>query len=195
MPPAFQRFRLPPRRTGLLRLAAWCLLPALLALAGATRAAAPAEREVMAAYLYKFGAFVEWPASSFARPDSPLLIGISGRDELADQLERMVAGRSINGHALAVRKLRHGDSPAGLHIMFIGARDQDAVAQMTDAVRGQPVLTVSDNAGAQAGPAMVNFVVAGQRLRFEVALPQVAQGRLRISARMLAAALRVEGSS
>lgn len=183
-----------PRRATLLRAAAWLLLPALLALAGAARAATPVEREVKAAYLYKFGAFVEWPAASFARPDSPFLIGVAGSDELADQLARMVAGRSINGHAVAVRKLRHGDSPAGLHIMFIGGQDAEA-AQLMDAVRGLPVLTVSDHAGTQAPGAMVNFVVAGQKLRFEVALPQVARGRLRISARMLAAALRVEGAS
>ena len=36
------------------------------------------ERKTRAAYLYRFAAFVEWPAAAFARPDSPLLIGIAG---------------------------------------------------------------------------------------------------------------------
>ncbi|UQV46761.1 DUF4154 domain-containing protein [Janthinobacterium lividum] len=62
------------------------------------------ERQVKAAYLYKFAGYVEWPDGSFARPDSPLVIGVAGADALAEQLEQSVAGHSVNGRAVQVKK-------------------------------------------------------------------------------------------
>lgn len=177
------------------RVAAGCMALLLMAAAGLAGAQAPLESAVKAAYLYKFATFVEWPEGSFARPDSVLQIGVAGNDALAEHLARTVGGRSVNGHAVAIRKVRRGESTAGLHILFVGAQDRAAIGGYLHAARGQSVLTVTDTDEALALGSMVNFVVAGQRLRFEVALENVATSRLRISARMLAAALRVEGAS
>lgn len=177
------------------RVAAACLALCLLAAAGTARPQAPLESEVKAAYLYKFATYVEWPEGSFARSDSVLQIGVAGNDALAELLARTVGGRSVNGHAVAIRKVRRGESMAGLHILFVGAHDRAAIGDFLQAARGQSLLTVTDTDEALALGSMVNFVVAGQRLRFEVALGHVAPSRLRISARMLAAALRVEGAT
>jgi hypothetical protein len=180
---------------GLARPACWLSL-CLMLLAGAASAQQnPIERQVKAAYLYRFAGFVEWPEGSFARPDSALVIGVAGNDALADQAEQMVAGRGVNGHPLAIRKIRRGDTLAGIHILFVGAMERAALAEILAAARGQAVLTVSDADEALELGCMISFVVAGDRLRFEVALRQVASSRLRISARMLAAAHKVLGAT
>jgi hypothetical protein len=171
---------------------AYPFLFALWLLAGAA-AAQPARLEVQvkAAYLYKFAGFVDWPGSAFPRPDSPLVIGVAGSDELAAQLEQVVAGRSVGSHPLAVRRLRHGDSPAGLHVLYVGAPER--WTELLAGARGQPLLTVGDDAEVPGN--MIRFLVLEERLRFEVALGQVASSGLRISARLLAAAVRVTGAS
>ena len=167
-----------------------------LACAGARAQAADAlERQVKAAYLYKFAGFVEWPDGCFARPDSALVIGVLGADALADQLEQTVAGHSANGRAIVVRKLRRGEPPGGLHILFLGALERSALQETLAASRHQPVLTVSDSEEAHALGSMVNFIVADDKLRFEVALKPVAAARMKISARMLAAAYKVQPGS
>lgn len=164
-----------------------------LCVGAASARSTPLERQVKAAYLYKFAGFVEWPEGSFARPDAPLQIGVAGNDALADLAEQMVAGRSVNGHPIVVRKLRRGEPLAGLHILFVGAGEH--AADLLGAARGQSLLTVTDSDDTAALGSMVNFVVAEDKLRFEVALKAVALGRLRISARMLAAAYKVQGAS
>ena len=179
----------------ILRPASWIALCLWLWAGAALAQNTPLERQVKAAYLYKFAGFVEWPEGSFTRPDAPLLIGVAGNDALAEQAEQMVAGRSVNGHPIVVRKLRRGDALAGLHILFVGALERPATAELLAAARGQSLLTVTDSDDAAALGSMVNFVVADDKLRFEVALKAVAAGRLRISARMLAAAYKVQGAS
>lgn len=171
----------------------WLLFLWLLAgaaYAQPARVEARLEVQLKAAYLYKFAGFVEWPGAAFVKDDSPLVIGVAGNDELAAQLELVVAGRSVGGHPLAVRRVEQGDSPVGLHVLY-GAGPEGAALLAT--TRGLPLLTVGDAADLPA--AMIRFLVADERLRFGVALGQVAPSGLKISARLLAAAVRVTGAA
>lgn len=176
---------------------AW-LAAFLCAGAGLARAqAAPAdtERQVKAAYLVKFAGFVEWPAGTLA-DGSALEIGVAGNPALAAEVERAVAGRSVAGRALKVRRMEAGPVPGGLHILFIdGAVERRTFTAMLGAAHGQSVLTVSDAPDATGLGCMIGFVVAHERLRFDIALASVAVGGLKIGARMLAVAHRVRGAS
>lgn len=167
---------------------------AWLAPAVAQPPAGAMERQVKAAYLYKFAGFVEWPDGSFARPDSPLVIGVAGADALADQLELTVAGRNAGGHPLQVKRVRKGEPLAGVHILFVGAVDKAQAQDLLAASQSQSVLTVSDSEEAHALGSIIHFVIADDKLRFEVALKQALAARIKISARMLSAAYRVQGA-
>lgn len=173
-----------------------CLLPGLLALTAHAQSPTPGGdtgRQVKAAYLHKFIGFVEWPAGSFADPASPIVIGVIGDDKLADSLQALVAQRSVGGRPLQVRKLQPGDAPGGLQVLFIGQQlgERAALAELLAGLKGRPVLTVTDSDEAYARGCMINFVLLGERLRFEVALAPAEASGLRISALMLAAAYRV----
>jgi hypothetical protein len=175
------------RRLLLAALAA-AFIPAALSQAHAQRAEA-SEPSVKAAFLYKFANYVEWPPNAFASPATPLVIGVAGSDEIATELERIVPGRSVNGHPVAVRRIPEGESPRGVHVLFIG-RDR-ALAPMLRAAQSQSVLTVTDaDRGLELGSA-INFVPAGDRVGFEVSLESAEKSGHRISSRMLAVARRV----
>ena len=171
----------------------WLLLLLTLLCAG-VQAQVPGllERQVKAAYLYKFAGFVEWPDGSFARPDAPLVIGVAGADALAEQLEQSVAGHSINGRAVQVKKVRRGEPLAGLHVLYLGVLDKPVLQEMLAASRSLALLTVSDSDEVYAMGSMINFVMADDKVRFDVALKPVALAHIRISARMLLAAYRVQ---
>jgi hypothetical protein len=153
---------------------------------------AMSELRVKAAYLYKFGAFVAWPDRSFSAADAPVVIGVLDADVLADELSMLIGGRSVQGRALAVRRLRTGDSLAGIHVLFLGHAADGRAAVWLAAARGQPVLTVTDQAQPAVPGTMINFVREGGRVRFDVFLKPAEQASLGISARLLAVARRVE---
>ncbi len=170
----------------------WCCLLALLVVSSAAWAqGGQVERQVKAAYLFKFASFVEWPEGSFAQPGATLTIGVAGNDALAEQLDYVVSGRSINGHGVTVRRVKRGDKLAGVHILFLGGSDRAAIAELLEAARSGSVLTVTDTPEAFAQGSMVNFVINDEKVRFEVALRNVNAQHLRISARMLSVATRV----
>ncbi|HJV03304.1 MAG TPA: YfiR family protein [Burkholderiaceae bacterium] len=183
-----------PRRRRLLAAAVAGMAGAALAPGAASAQAGALERQVKAAYLYKFAGFVEWPEGSFARPDSPLVIGVASADALADQLELTVAGRNAGGHPLQVKRVHKGDALTGLHMLFVGAVDKAQLPDLLAACQSQSVLTVSDSEEVHALGSIIHFIIADDKLRFEVALKQALASHIKISARMLSAAYRVQGA-
>ena len=149
------------------------------------------EYRVKAAFLYKFGSYVEWPDRVFARGDSPVAIGVVGADALAEELAQIIVGRNVNGRPLSVRKVRAGESIAGLHVLFIGRADGGRLAEILAAAKGRPVLTVTESDEALQLGSVINFVVVDDKVRFDVALAPADLGSLKISARLLAVARKV----
>jgi len=153
------------------------------------------EYRVKAAFLYKFGSYIEWPSGSFARADSPVAIGVMGADALADELAQIVAGRNVNGRPVLVRKLRPGGPIAGLHVLFIGGSDSGRLAEILAAARGRALLTVTESEEGLELGSMINFVVVEDKVRFDVAPPPPESGNLKISARLLGVARKVVSKS
>ncbi|MCD6042584.1 MAG: hypothetical protein K0R40_2187 [Burkholderiales bacterium] len=146
------------------------------------------EHEVKAAYLFRFLAFVEWPQSSFLRPDSPIVIGVLGDEAVLEELRAIVPGRVVQGRPVAAVRLREGASLAGVHVLFVG---REASAQLARLAPTRAILVVSDAERGLDQGAVVNFVRAEGRVRFEVAVDAAEQRELRISSRMLAVASSV----
>jgi len=150
-----------------------------------------AEYRVKAAFVYKFGDFVDWPQAAFNAADSPFVIGVVSADPVADELARITVGRSVGGRPVQVRKLRHGDPVSGLQVIFIGRGNRDQLAATLAASKGQPALTVSESDTGLKSGSMINFVVVSDKVRFDVALAPAEAAHLKISSRLLAVARTV----
>jgi hypothetical protein len=167
------------------------VLAALANSALAQESAAVVERQVKAAFLYKFGGYVTWPQNAFARPDSPLVIAVAGADALAEDLGKTVAGRTVGDRPVTVRRVARGDSLSGIHMLFVGSA-AGRLADFIDPVRGRPVVVVTESEPWPAG-SIINFVVIDNRVRFDVAIDAAEQNGLRLSALLLSVARQVRG--
>jgi hypothetical protein len=177
------------RRQLLLLLLAAALLGTVVA-ARAQSDARVAEYRLKAAFIFRFPDYVDWPDSAFPGPDRPFTIGVLGADAFAEGLLKTVPGRKVDNRPLAVRRLRRGDSVAGLQVLFIGASEN--AREVLGPLKGQPVLTVTESEQAFVQGSMVNFVVVDDKVRFDVALTPAEQANLKISARLLSVARKVE---
>ena len=163
---------------------------AAIALVAAGEAHAELERDVKAAYLFRFLSYVEWAPEVQERPGAPLVIGVLGADDVAAALEDTVRGRTAQGHPIEVRRLDRRDSLQGIRMLFVGP---EAASELSRLRPPPGVVVVSDVEGGLERGAVINLLRLGDNVRFEVA-PQAAERRgVRISSRMLALAHRVSG--
>jgi hypothetical protein len=149
------------------------------------------ERQVKAAFLFKFSSYVEWPEEVFAGSDAPFVIGVVASDQLADDLTQVVGQRNLNGRQVSVRRVRTGESVSDVQVLFVGQSGTSFAAQLLALTRERPVLTVTESENAFAQGSVINFVTVDKRVRFEVSLEAAQRSHLRLSAPLLSVALRV----
>lgn len=150
------------------------------------------ERRIKAAFLYKFAAYVEWPALAFEHPDDAIIIGVVGAEAVADELEQLVAGRRVGGRLLIVRRIPHADPQATAHILFVGRGVDPAPAlDLLSRTAGQPVLTVSEADGGLPPGSVINFMIVDDKVRFEISAAAAERNGLRLGSQLLAVARRV----
>lgn len=167
------------------------LLAALLLLVPLLAAGQALEHEIKAAFVFKFLSFVEWPPQAFARPETPIAIGVLGADDIYSELQEIVSGRVVQGRPVTVRRVREGEALNGLQVLYVGRGGAPVLAKL-----GQPrnLLVITEWDGALDQGSIINFVRSDGRVRFEVALDTAERRGLHISSRMLAVAQNVRSA-
>ena len=143
------------------------------------------EYPVKAAYLSKFGPFVTWPESAFESPSSPFRICVSGVDPFGAALDRSVANVRIGGHPVQVRRMETVVRGSGCMVLYISPSKRQTVDEALRAVKGEPVLTVTDSTQPSTSRGAIHFVVRDNRVRFEIDDRTAAQSGLAISSKLL----------
>ena len=156
------------------------------------RALEATEPAIKAAFLYKFGFFVEWPDSSFASGDSPINLCVVGDDAFGALLEGIVKGKRIGSRAIAVRRATAVARNSGCHILYLSGDADSQAAQMLDALKGSGVLTVTDDKANPGNDGIIRFVIRDNRVRFDIDDAAAAAGGLVIDSRLLNLALEVK---
>ena len=149
--------------------------------------------EVKAAYLDKFGDFVEWPQSAFTNPSDPFRICVAGADSIGPLLDQATHAQRIGSHPIVLVHLDTVEHGSTCHILFAASSSKQSVAEDLAKVRGDPVLTVTDAAPDPTTRGIINFIVLSNRVRFEIDEAAAMQSGLAISSKLLSLAVKQAG--
>jgi len=143
---------------------------------------------IKAGFIFNFAKFVDWPPTTFAQPDSPIVIGILGTDPFGAIIDQIVQDKKIGGRGFVVKRLKWGTDLKDLKeckILFVGASERVHIDELVQIVRGLPVLTVGETPGFAEHGGVIRFVLEDNRVRFEVNVEAARQAGLTISSRLL----------
>jgi hypothetical protein len=172
-----------------LLLVVWWLFVSL----GATTPVAAQEAsasQVKAAFLYNFAKFVEWPPAAFAAAPGNITLGILEREPMAAALEAL-QGKEVQGRKLVVKRCRNLEELKNSQIFFASAAGKPGLREIMAALRGLPVLTVTDEVDdfARLG-VIINLTRLDDKIRFGIDMPNAKRCGLKISSQLLKLALR-----
>lgn len=170
--------------------AAMLLFAALLAAPAARAQETASEYDVKAAFLYNFTKFVEWPSWAFHDDRSTVRLCVLGDDPFGGSLGEIAEGE-VAGRRVTVLRARSMGTPAGCQILFVSRSERGRLPAILREVRDAPVLTVGDTGGFLEHGGIVNFVLDGTKVRFEISQEAAERAGIRISSRLLRLATRV----
>lgn len=160
---------------------------------GPCLAAAPVtESSLKGAYIYKFLFFVEWPREVYADSET-IVIGILGKAPCGEILKQR-QGETINDKKLVIRQFKKDtpiDTLKRCHLLFIDPSLRAKMKKLLESLKYHPVLTVSDARGFGKLGGMINLVVMGDRVRFEVNKTAAERTGIKLRSRLLRLAIRI----
>nr|WP_067294543.1 YfiR family protein [Marinobacterium profundum] len=159
-----------------------------------------AEARIKAAFLFKFGHYVEWPAAAFTSASSPLVIGVMGAPAIARELSKAVAGRQIQQRPLQVVNITAPRLPANLHLLYVAHAHSSGTTKAVgnplswqSQLKERAVLVITGSPDGLESGSSINFEIVDNRVRFDIALDSARAHNLKLSSRLLAVARRVQG--
>lgn len=147
----------------------------------------PSEYQIKAAFLYNFANFVEWPESAFSAENSPIVLGVLGKDPFG-RILKAAEGKKIQGRKLTIKRFDAFADLEFCHILFICSSEKEEIKKIIAKIDRSGVLTVGDTDGFTENGGIINFFKADNKVRFEINMDSAKAGNLVISSKLLSLA-------
>jgi len=148
------------------------------------QSASASEYQIKAALLFNFAKFVSWPPQAFRDANTPLVIGILGRDPFGSHLDDTVRGERINNRQLVIRRYQSAAEINNCHVLFISRSESNRLDQIVAALKNRALLIVTDADGGNGG-VIIRFVTEGNKIRFKIDAEAAKAANLTISSKLL----------
>lgn len=164
------------------------LFPLLLALAGAPSVLADlSEDQAKTSLIFNLTKFVEWPQTA---PDRTLNLCVFREDSIAPTLATL-RDKTSKGLVLRTPRADTTDEARSCQVLFVGRGEQSSLRPLVRALRGQPVLVVSDIPDSAATGAAVEVFLDGRRLAFKINKGAADAAGIKLSSQLLSLAKAV----
>lgn len=169
-----------------------CVVLALPSRAQTADNSTSSEYLIKAGFTYNFAKLMEWPASAFPQPNSPIVIGILGTDPFGGTLDQVLQGKKVNGRDFVVKHLKWGAEVKDCNILFVSSSERVHFDELFHLIKGMPILTIGEAPGFAQRGGMINFVIEDDKVHFEINVEAAKQSDINISSRLLALARIVQ---
>jgi hypothetical protein len=143
------------------------------------------EYQLKAVFLFNFTQFVEWPSSTFSSQNSPIIIGILGNDPFGSYLDETVSDEKVNGHPIVVKRYSAIGQAENSHVLFINLSQPSDRIQALEALKGKSILTVGEAPNFISEGGMIKFIMANNKIQFQINPEAARASDLMISSKLL----------
>jgi hypothetical protein len=150
----------------------------------------PGEYQIKAAFLFNFAKFVDWPPAAFPATNSPIIIGVIGKNVFGKDLENTIRDKTVNNRRFHFVTVASLTEETNCHILFISPSEKDNLKKILDGLHNASVLTVSETDQFIEAGGMVNFVIEDNKIRFQISDGAAKKAGLKISSKLLSLAAR-----
>lgn len=167
----------------------------LLAAVGLGAQAELPEYVLKAGFLFNFAKYVEWPEDAFDGPDSPLVIGVVGKDPFGKDLDRALRNKTVKGRPIRVVRFPSPDDIRGAHILFVPSSEERRMDEVLRQVRSKPTLLVGEDPRFCREGGTLNILLEDGHPKLQANPDAAARANLTIDAKLLRASTIVRGGS
>ena len=138
---------------------------------------------------------MDWTAEVFAETNSPIVIAVLGETKVAGEIQQVMAGRTVNGREIVLRRLVSGEEPGVCHILFVSAAEQQHSPNLLANLKNTHILTVGESDDFIERGGIINLALRDRKIALDVNLTAAGHARIKISSKLLSVANVVKGKA
>lgn len=162
-----------------------CCVPSLLAQSKPKKKVD--ENKLKAVYMYSFGKYTTWPASTFAKTENDVVVGVYGDSPVIEHLQSVAAKRKLHNRKIRVIYFKSPEDYVPCHMVFVShdvpiADQTKLIAKLSR----RPVLLIGETAVFNANGGMMSFFLTDDlKVKFEIDVQNTRKSGLSLDAKLL----------
>ena len=117
-----------------------------------------------AMFIYNFSKLVEWPANY---KTGPFVIGVLGNATIISELETFTSGKMVGAQNIVVEMYKEVADIGKCNMLFVTYGKTKFLSEVKSTLANKSTLIITERNGALDEGAAINFLVIGDRLKFE----------------------------
>ncbi|HYF29601.1 MAG TPA: YfiR family protein [Chitinophagaceae bacterium] len=139
--------------------------------------------------IYHFTKYIDWPED---RKSGNFIIGVIGDTPLFEELQASLANKKAGYQSIVIRKFSASAASYNCHILFISDEESRSLKKILAAIKGMPVLLVSETERFAQKGACINFAIVHEKLKLEINKNNIEQRDLSIASELLSLGILVK---
>ena len=129
-------------------------------------------------FVYNFTRLIEWPS---AYKTGDFIIGTLGTGDIVDELGSTMTGKKIGAQSVKVENYNNASEIGRCNILFITFSKSGLLEDALAKLGNESTLIITEKTGFAEKGAVINFVVVGNSLKFELSKAEATKRNLIIS--------------
>lgn len=142
---------------------------------------------VMAVYIYNFTKFLEWGNND----EENFHIAVLGKNKIAEPLYKIAEKENVNGKKIIVDEIKDISQLKKCSMLFISTEDDNLLPAILKRTAEKKIITISNARGFADKGVCINFVIADEKMKFEINRSAIEQLGIIPSSRLLSLAVKV----
>ncbi len=132
-------------------------------------------------FIYNFSRLIEWPANY---KTGPFVIGIVGNSPIVGELKTYTAGKSVGSQPIMIKTFKEIADISACHILYVPFSETRQLPNILPQLASKNTLIITEKNGAIEQGAAINFVVIGDKLKFELSPANATKYDIKISSKL-----------
>ncbi len=137
--------------------------------------------KAQAMFIYNFSRLIEWPP---AYKTGSFVIGVFGTSNVANELDSYTLGKKVGAQNISIQRLKTVDEISKCHILFVPFGRTKQLTDILGKISSLSTLIITEKKGAIDSGSAINFVIVGDKLKFEFKPTNASKYGIKVSSRL-----------
>ncbi|MFO7656600.1 MAG: YfiR family protein [Bacteroidales bacterium] len=143
--------------------------------------------KTQAMFIYNFSRLIEWPATY---KTGSFVIGVLGSGDITGELNTYTTGKKVGVQDIVVKQYKDPAEIDKCHILFLTFAKSRNIGDLANVLSNKSTLIIAEKNGLIEEGAAINFIVVGDKLKFELSQKNTEKYGIKYSAKLIEMAFK-----